>query len=484
MASLQENVQTIKDSVARMKVAAELPVTATLEELTTKVEEGGSSGGGSSNVENGLLKQYKANIESISANTFIDFVTSYKFKSYSELVGTAAYSRIFNIDRFRNNKIIGVFGSKIAIYNYEDDTLVEEFISTNLLTASSSDTNFHIIQPITDNLILFINGSSGYSGTGYLVEISDNNVCSIVATISSIATNIIKTHCVIKNNIAYIHLLGYIDASRAYAGIKCLEINLNDYTYSLGTQFTVREVGYNSTYQGLAEIINDNTFIYNVIYSNSLYITKVTFDYDTSTYTKKSYSSLSGFTDYSCINWYDEQRGFIIYNTYENSVYKLNWAYIDLGTGTTVSLPSGGIIDEQTTTWSYLTPYKVNNSCFILTCNSPTNKNFTSCRVFRGNIDTKELSYGMEFVFEVDTSITTKPKYYNVEFERQACAIMNDTSFAFTVASYMGLMKIDGFDIIQTNGDEMRVKVSTGIIKGITKTECTSEITGDVWVLI
>ena len=40
MASLQENVQTIKDSVTRMKVAAELPVTATLEELTTKIEEG------------------------------------------------------------------------------------------------------------------------------------------------------------------------------------------------------------------------------------------------------------------------------------------------------------------------------------------------------------------------------------------------------------------------------------------------------------
>lgn len=46
MATLQENVQTIKDSVARMKVALELPETTPLEDLTTKIEEGIGSGAG------------------------------------------------------------------------------------------------------------------------------------------------------------------------------------------------------------------------------------------------------------------------------------------------------------------------------------------------------------------------------------------------------------------------------------------------------
>lgn len=46
MATLQENVQTIKDSVARMKVALELPETTPLEDLTVKIEEGISSGAG------------------------------------------------------------------------------------------------------------------------------------------------------------------------------------------------------------------------------------------------------------------------------------------------------------------------------------------------------------------------------------------------------------------------------------------------------
>lgn len=46
MATLQENVQTIKDSVARMKVALELADATPLEDLTTKIEEGVSSGVG------------------------------------------------------------------------------------------------------------------------------------------------------------------------------------------------------------------------------------------------------------------------------------------------------------------------------------------------------------------------------------------------------------------------------------------------------
>lgn len=46
MATLQENVQTIKDSVARMKVALELPETTPLEDLTVTIEEGISSSAG------------------------------------------------------------------------------------------------------------------------------------------------------------------------------------------------------------------------------------------------------------------------------------------------------------------------------------------------------------------------------------------------------------------------------------------------------
>lgn len=86
MASLQENVQTIKDSVARMKVAAELPVTATLEELTSKVEEGvGSSGSSIPKLLNFKIKpSYTVGIIS-SVDVTIPTVTNITNSIYEEV---------------------------------------------------------------------------------------------------------------------------------------------------------------------------------------------------------------------------------------------------------------------------------------------------------------------------------------------------------------------------------------------------------------
>ena len=466
----------VKDSINEIKDTLGLSKSTPLNAINEAIETI-SNKPANLDVTNGTLYNYKSDSNLIPANTLIDLVSSYSLKSYKNYVGTAQNSRICNIAKFRSNKIIGMFGKRLVVYKCEDNTLIEEFVSAEMFTAPSY-ANPYLIIVLNDNLILHINYN-----TGYLIEVTDDYVCTVKKTISSIGGHTYKAHCVVKDNIAYVHLFGQSSASSAYSDIKYLQINLASLDYSLGSQYTVRSVGYNSTLQGNQEVIDDDTFIYNVTYSGSLYVTKVKFNYSTLTYSKTAYTALTGFTSgYTCFNWINENEGFIIYTINVDSTYELHRAHVILS-GTSIILSHDKVISTSTGAWNYLTIYKINNTDFLLTYRSSDNSKYTTCRVFRGDNNTKEMQFGNDFVINVDETVNTRTEHYNYDWERKSIIIIDDNTLIYTVASYMGVLKINDFNIVQLTGDEVRIKQSTGVIKGITKTECTVEKAGEVWML-
>lgn len=497
--ALMDKIAIIDSHVNRMKVAAELPNTATLEELTSKVEEG--VGGGIGEITNGVKVSYKATSDLVPAGTFVKLNTSYS--GYKVTLSRGNCDALLDMGNFI------VYGMRWGSNPYSYRIYVAEISESGFVIKANYTTKNgeYTVRPypaylfkINDTSFVLVNklSTSTTKDVKLYIFTYENGVLSLTTTVQPNETTLnttdfagsyadITAWCTTEtDNDVILHCSGKENSNNSGGFLYGIKINKTDLSVSylpnnknLRTALCAKLIPINSTkLLGIRE--------------NSIYV--ITFDYNLNTYNTVTSNTLNNYgitasptfrlgalTYLKCTN--DPNSLFLIF---KESSTVLKYTKITIDSSNNVTGNGVYILDQASrSTYDTINEYDdhaILNNKLVLTL-SPDSSLMVYHRVrVVENINDSSLRIGP--IVDINTGTTSGSILAITSNNSLVIASGYYWSSSEDYAVYINLCTM-GSDLTIQQGDGSNVTVSpaNGTIQGLTATDCTPSVAGEVYLL-
>ncbi len=392
---------------------------------------------------NGIIEQYKSATDVINANTFVEFVKTFNQSTFEN-------GHILYISEYKDNTIIIYNTSSSCILSkvsFDKEITIIDTTTIRSTIVSGLKCNQH------DNQLIMIYKASniGYIKNINLDDYTMSNELSIGSTGNYFDIVLYK----VVGDTKYFMNISIHNTTYPYVRMVYLQNNV----ITQVNQWNGNEGNINGGFRIFN--INDK-FIFTQ--SDGSYFTinfiNVNDNYNVSIGTKKTFAYR-----YAEVECFDNNL-LIIYRDATNNYLKVAILTID-GTST---IETKVITLQENTNFDYnnLTCGKLNNNFYTL------HRNDTSTPFTLTLINPNNLTILDSFVLD-DTSVSSLDYLTHMEY-------INDLFFA--VQPITSTYK-DNLFLIKSENDKIvsKVKEATNQINGLTKTNCSSEQEGEVWIL-
>jgi len=417
-------------------------------------------GGGSSDVINGIIGEYRASGADISANTFVEFLNDY------------------------NNLISGTE----AVFNAA---------STNYISAILID-SMHA-------LVCYQDGGNSNYGTAVVLTVSGTSITTGTETVFNSGNTEDKNVVLIDSNHV---LICYRDSDNSGYGTAII-LTINGTTITIGTETVFNAASTSS----ISAVLLDSTHAL-VCYKDNGYggygtAQILTISGTTVTAgTEKFFNA--GSTAYISVFVLDSAHAFVFYQDAGNNSY--GTAVVLTISGTTITIGTETVFNAAST--SSISAVLLDSTHALVCYKDEGNKNYGTAQML--TISSTTITIGTETVFNAGLTFTNQPilidsnhvlvcysDFVNNFYGTTIILTINGTTITvgtetvFNAANTTGIsaVLIDSNHVLICYRDSDNsgtsvvlqvpkvIKASEFKIEGITKTKCTSTTTGKVWTL-
>ena len=462
--SIASEITRINNNIANAYTAINskggtLPQTQNSANLATAINSISGGGGGSIQVINGIIEQYKASNQTISANSFVQFISDTQLvKGTSVSDSTVAVkissNKVFVAHRYNNglNAMICTINGTTIIPG--TDTVIVNG-GSNVYAYSSATAQ------LIDTNKVFVAHRYGSDMRGVVCDISDTTIAVGTDTLlvsSGTAVSVISTTLVETNKVFIAHRMG-----NALNGVVC---TVSGTTITTGTDTEL--VSGNNVYTGaIAQLIDTNKVLITHRGTTTSLLNGVVCTINDTTITVGTDTQLaSGTTTYANVSIVaiSTNKAFI---SHRNGSYL--YGIICTINNTTITVGTDTQLTNETNSYT---------SAFAILAG--TNKVFIAHRSINDNL------YGLlctidnaTITVDTDTKIAEGISVYD-----NSSAVLVDTNKVFIAHRndddlYGIVFKINGTNI----EDTITIVSSSTKIEGLLVTQATENSAGDVWVL-
>jgi len=419
--------------------------------------------GGSINIVNGIIEQYKAETSTISANTFVEFVNKYTF----DTIGTdTQLSDVSN--SYYHISAVALSDTKVFIAHRNGSYLYGIVCTINgtTITAgtdtqlSTGGTSYQYASSValSDNkvfvahrygsylygIVCTIDGTTITAGTD--TQLSTGSSAYSYASAVSLGEN--------KVFVAYCYNSSYLG---------CIVCEINGTTITIGTETQLSTKGSSYEYASAVSLSENKVFVAhrNGGSSNSSYLNGIVCTIDGTTITAgtdTTISSTSNASYYASAVALNDNKVFVAhrYGSYLGGVV----CTID---GTTITAGTDTTLVSINYSYEYASAVALSNNKIFIAHRSGSYLYGIVCTIS-----------GTTITAGTDTQLSTGSVSY---YYASAVALSNSKVFIARCynADYLGG--------IVCNISVNTIQEATTKINGLTKTQCTTSTTGDVWAL-
>ena len=449
----------------------------------------GTGSGGSINIVNGIVEQYKASTTTINANTFVEFVND-------TLISSDLYS-------YQGVKAVWIDDNKVFVTHRGDMDNTEKLcgvvceISGTTITFGTAvaiagrNTYFNVDVTMIDTDKVFVSHKKSSSLYGVVCEISGTTITPGTDTLISNTANTYEESKVASIDTDKVFII-HRGANDILSGIVC-EISGTTITVGADTEISNQTSEYSTGSYLFSDIISvdtDKVFIIHQYHNANmggytLWGTLCTVSGTTITAEPEieidQDTSGRGFGyQYSSITLLDTDKIFITYYHYSDS--SLRGVVCEIS-GTTVTFGTAVSLDTIDASGMDYMNTRSNN---IVTVSPDIEKVFT---IYDVGLNTRNLK-GIVCTINGTTitpgnSIYLDDIYYS---EEGLSAVVTDTDEVFVTHQGSKDSRLDLYGIhysLMNNNIKAvsTIKESETRVDGITKTQCTTSVEGDIYVL-
>lgn len=437
-------------------------------------KQGGASGG---DIVNGIIEQYKANTNTINANTFVEFVNG----SLTQSTKTIGYS---NVDtglatKLDNKTAFMVFNTSGYNYLYavviklNNGTITTGSVTTSLFSGNSYQ--YAVCVEAVDKTHVFVIGNN--SG-------NDKKISCMIATISGTTITAGTPYLLnsSSNSIQNSHIRAKkIDNTHIFVGYGTSSLNsyvvtISENTILSATATSFIAIGSYASYSYDIALLENNKFVIVFHGGGSVsdgYLDCIVCTTSGETITKGSTQRLSTTKKKGhqvATREIDNTHIFIAHTSDSN--YYLNGIIATIS-GTTVTAGTDTQISNQTNSGGYSDSYnlfkifmeKFGQNRFIVSHTYNSKLGATICSINNSTIS-------------VDSS--SQISSLNGSGEASTICTFDDSN---TTILHTDNISNQGYLYIELLSYPKLIQESTTKIEGLTKEQCTTSTAGDVWVL-